>query len=141
MPKSAAFIRIRNDVLAIVRAIPAGKLATCKAIGAHLDVMPRHVANILRMLSPQDTAVIPWHRVVSDTGPLDKPNFDGAGVSQAALLGDEGWVIDDAGQLIGFGRRQIAIDKLGSGVPRQTRPQACAGARTLSGAKPKSAAG
>jgi alkylated DNA nucleotide flippase Atl1 len=70
MPKSAAFIRIRNDVLAIVRAIPAGKLATCKAIGAHLDVMPRHVANILRMLSPQDTAVIPWHRVVSDTGPL-----------------------------------------------------------------------
>jgi methylated-DNA-protein-cysteine methyltransferase related protein len=122
MPKSAAFIRIRADVLAIVRAIPAGRVATFKAIGAHLDVMPRHVAYILRMLSPEEKATIPWHRAVADTGVLDKPKFDGAGQSQADLLAAEGWLIDDQRTLTGFARRQVAIASLKSGVPRQTRP-------------------
>ncbi len=124
MPKSAAFMRIRSDVLAIVTKIPPGKVATFKAIGAHLDVMPRHVAYILRMLSPQEKAVIPWHRVVADTGVLDKPKFDGAGISQLELLRQEGWVIDDARKLSGIARRAVLIGALKSGVPKQTRPKA-----------------
>lgn len=121
MAKSAAFARIRADVLAIVRAIPAGRVATFKAIGAHLDVMPRHVAYILRMLSPEEKATIPWHRAVADSGVLDTPKFDGAGQSQADLLAAEGWLIDDQRALTGFARRQVTIASLGSGVPRQTR--------------------
>jgi methylated-DNA-protein-cysteine methyltransferase-like protein len=122
MPKSAAFVRIRTDVLAIVRAIPEGRVVTFKAIGAHLDVMPRHVAYILRMLTPEEKATIPWHRAVADSGVLDKPKFDGAGQSQADLLAAEGWLIDEQRALTGFARRQVTIAALDSGVPRQTRP-------------------
>jgi methylated-DNA-protein-cysteine methyltransferase-like protein len=124
MPKSAAFVRIRADVLAIVRAIPEGRVVTFKAIGAHLDVMPRHVAYILRMLTPEEKATIPWHRAVADSGVLDKPKFDGAGQSQADLLAAEGWLIDEQRALTGFARRQVTIAALDSGVPRQTRPAA-----------------
>jgi len=43
-PRSTAFIRIKADVLGIVRNIPPGRLCTYAAIGRHLDVMARQVA-------------------------------------------------------------------------------------------------
>lgn len=43
MAKSAAFTRIKADVLGIVRDVPCGRVCTRGAIGRHLDVMARHV--------------------------------------------------------------------------------------------------
>jgi len=41
MAKSAAFLRIRQQVLTLVAAIPPGRVCTYQSIGDHLAVMPR----------------------------------------------------------------------------------------------------
>jgi methylated-DNA-protein-cysteine methyltransferase related protein len=123
MAKSAAFARIKADVLRIVQAIPAGKVLAFADIGRHLDVAPRHVAYILTMLPDAEKALIPWHRVVGESGALGKPKFDADGVSQAELLRAEGHVLEDGGALLDMPRVTVALAKLKSGVPRQTRLQ------------------
>ena len=90
MPKSAAFIRIKGAVLAVVEAIPAGQVTTFKAIGAHLDIMPRHVAYILAMLTPDEQIQTPWYRVVGDGGKLTRTRRDAHGISQAEHLAADG---------------------------------------------------
>jgi methylated-DNA-protein-cysteine methyltransferase-like protein len=122
MPKSAAYARIRKDVLAIVAAIPRGRLLTHAAIGAHLDVMPRHVAYLLAMLEPQERANLPWHRVVGKDGALGRRGgVDGR--SQAELLAAEGVVIE-TGRVAStsLAARATAVDELDCGVPAQVRP-------------------
>ncbi len=121
MPKSAAFIRIKADVLNIVAAIPEGRVSTYRSIGAHLDVMPRHVAYILTMLTADEKARLPWYRVVADGGALGVPKFDHSGRSQAERLQAEG--IDVLGKAIrfGFSAAMIEAGDLMSGVPKQRR--------------------
>jgi methylated-DNA-protein-cysteine methyltransferase-like protein len=122
MAKSAAYARIRRDVLAIVAAIPRGRLVTHAAIGAHLDVMPRHVAYLLAMLEPPERATLPWHRVVGKDGALgQRAGVDGR--SQAKLLAAEG-VAMAAGRVTAASLSAcgIAIPDLACGVPAQIRP-------------------
>jgi hypothetical protein len=57
MAKSPFFARIKADVLTIVASIPEGSVVTFRDIGAHLDVMPRHVAYILKMLDAEERVV------------------------------------------------------------------------------------
>ncbi|UPY38134.1 MGMT family protein [Sediminicoccus sp. KRV36] len=72
MAKSPFFARIKADVLSIVANIPEGEVVTFRDIGAHLDVMPRHVAYILKMLDAEERAAFPAGRVVaSDAAALD----------------------------------------------------------------------
>ncbi|WP_162658800.1 MGMT family protein [Tuwongella immobilis] len=91
--------RIKRDVLAIVRDIPAGKVTTYAAIGAALDVMPRHVAYLLAMLTDLEQDDLPWYRVVGLAGKLSTTNPIRAG-KQRAFLEAEGisfrgkWQID-----------------------------------------------
>jgi methylated-DNA-protein-cysteine methyltransferase-like protein len=122
MPKSAAYARIRKDVLAIVAAIPRGRLLTHAAIGAHLDVMPRHVAYLLAMLEPHERATLPWHRVVGKDGALGRrAGVDGR--SQAELLAAEG-VPPTAGRITAasLAAHSIAVVDLACDVPAQVRP-------------------
>ena len=105
MPKSAAYARIKADILRIVVTIPEGRVATFGDIGRHLDVMPRHVAYILTMLSDEEKARIPWHRVVAEKGGLGKPKFNGFGISQAELLASDGIEISVAGTVEEFNER------------------------------------
>ena len=65
MAKSPFFARIKADVLTIVASIPEGGVVTFRDIGAHLDVMPRHVAYILKMLDAEERAAFPADRVVA----------------------------------------------------------------------------
>lgn len=65
MAKSPFFARIKADVLTIVASIPEGSVVTFRDIGAHLDVMPRHVAYILKMLDAEERAAFPAERVVA----------------------------------------------------------------------------
>jgi methylated-DNA-protein-cysteine methyltransferase-like protein len=122
MAKSAAYARIRRDVLAIVAAVPRGRLVTHAAIGAHLDVMPRHVAYLLAMLEPPERATLPWHRVVGKDGALGRrAGVDGR--SQAELLAAEG-VAMAAGRVdaASLAARSIAVGDLACDVPAQVRP-------------------
>ncbi len=122
MPKSPAFIRIKADVLKIVAAIPAGRVCTFRSIGEHLDVMPRHVAYILAMLSDEEKNALPWYRVVADAGTLGAAKFSAEGRSQAALLNDDGIAASSKAITAGFDRLFIAAGLLKSGVVKQTRP-------------------
>jgi methylated-DNA-protein-cysteine methyltransferase related protein len=81
MAGSPFYTRIKGDVLAIVSAIPKGKVCTFSSIGEHLDVVPRHVAYILSTLEPLETLQYPWHRVVGNDGNLGKPKSADTGKS------------------------------------------------------------
>ncbi len=112
MPKSAAFIRIKADILGIVEAIPEGRVTTYGAIGRHLDVMARHVAYILTMLSDEEKARHPWYRVVGDKGRIGKPKFNGFGISQTELLQSEGISVSSEGYVDQFDTVLVATTKV-----------------------------
>jgi methylated-DNA-protein-cysteine methyltransferase related protein len=124
MPKSPAFARIKDDVLQIVDAIPEGKLCTYRAIGEHLDVMPRHVAYILSQLKPEEKMIYPWHRVVSDDGSLGVVKRHADGKTQAEMLEAEGLVVSKNSVAVSMARAFVEVSELGSGVAQQTRPAA-----------------
>ena len=111
MAGSAAYARIKTDVLAIVALIPRGRVATHKHIGRHLKVMPRHVATILATLDDADRAAVPWWRVVADGGAIGRHvrrddqmqrlRADGVVLSPVGIVQDlaERW-IEDIGALL-----------------------------------------
>jgi methylated-DNA-protein-cysteine methyltransferase related protein len=121
MPKSPAFARIKDDVLQIVDAIPEGKLCTYRAIGEHLDVMPRHVAYILSQLKPEGKMIYAWHRVVSDDGSLGVVKRHADGKTQAEMLEAEGLVVSKNSVCASIARAFVEVSDLGSGVAKQTR--------------------
>ena len=114
-PKSPHYARIRADVLAIAMHVPRGALVSFAAVGAHLDVMPRHVAYIMAMLDGPERDRLPWHRLVAVDGRVTKP-------VQRELLEGEGFAFDDKGYIEGFPVQLVDVDRLKHGVPAQTRP-------------------
>jgi methylated-DNA-protein-cysteine methyltransferase related protein len=134
MSKSPAFIRIKADVLKIVSAIPPSRVTTFRSIGEYLDVMPRHVAYILTMLSPEEKNQVSWFRVVSDNANLGVPKADANGKFQAELLREEGILIHEHAIASDFARVFIPAEELSSGVVKQTRSIAVASTARL---KPK----
>jgi methylated-DNA-protein-cysteine methyltransferase related protein len=121
LAKSLFFLRIKEDVLAVVASIPKARITTFLAIGEHLDVMPRHIAYILTTLEDDKKAILPWHRVVGDGGALCKPKLGADGISQAGLLTSEGIQLHDSA-VVNMPIYFIAVEDLKSGVPKQTRP-------------------
>jgi methylated-DNA-protein-cysteine methyltransferase related protein len=114
MPKSAAFIRIKNQVLTMTSSIPTGRICTYASIGQHLAVMPRHVAYILTMLSPEEKDGIPWQRVVADGGAISAPKTAKA-VEQIEYLATEGIEVNKSKKIIDFEAVFIAAADLDSG--------------------------
>ena len=98
-PKSVAFARIRAEVIRLVAAIPAGKFTTYGSIAVHMNVMARHVAFVLSRLTAEESATLPWHRVVGAEGRIS-PNMDAAlARKQRARLRAEGMKIDRQGYI------------------------------------------
>lgn len=121
MTGSPHFARIKADVLAIVSAIPKGRVTTFKEIGAHLDVMPRHVAYILATLEDPLQQMIPWHRVLADGGTFGKT---ARARLQEDLLHAEGLYRAKEGGLSMFAAAFLAAADIPSGVARQRRMEA-----------------
>ncbi len=122
MPKSEAFIRIKEHVLQIVATIPESRLCTYHDIGEYLDVMPRHVAYILSQLDDAAKMIYPWHRVVAHDGSLGVLKRGPHGRSQAELLADEGIAVTANRVSPGLDGYYVAVEQLPHGLPRQTRP-------------------
>jgi methylated-DNA-protein-cysteine methyltransferase-like protein len=120
--KSPFFARIQGDVLAIVAAVPQGRLITFAEVGAHLDVMPRHVAYILAMLDGPERDAIPWHRALAADGRVEKP-------AQRAALAAEGFRFDPDGRVSGFLAHVTPVVALPHGVAAQKRPADAPAAR------------
>jgi methylated-DNA-protein-cysteine methyltransferase-like protein len=109
MAGSPNFKRIKSEVLGIVQDIPRGHLSTFAAIGNELDVVPRHVAYILAMLTDDERKTLPWHRVLSAIGTINRSKH-GRGEEQAHLLALEGFEIRKSGKVVDFEKYLWASD-------------------------------
>ena len=69
-PKSAAFSRIRAEVIRLVGLIPPGKFTTYGCIAVHMNVAALHVSFVMSRLTDEESAAVPWHRVVSSDARL-----------------------------------------------------------------------
>ena len=88
-----------HRIYAIVRRIPAGRVATYGQIAAlaGLDGHARQVGYALHAL-PDHTSV-PWHRVVNAAGRISRRSVPGAELVQQTLLELEGIPLDAAGRV------------------------------------------
>lgn len=97
--KSAAFARIRIEVLRLVALIPEGKFTTYGSIAVHMNVMARHVAFVMSRLTDEESKTLPWHRVVSADARLS-PKMDAVlRELQKSRLESEGMNIDSKGYI------------------------------------------
>lgn len=97
--KSQTFFRIRAEVLRLVALIPEGKFTTYGSIAIHMNVVARHVATVLARLTEEESASLPWHRVVSADARIS-PNMDAKlAARQKRLLKAEGLRIDREGYI------------------------------------------
>jgi methylated-DNA-protein-cysteine methyltransferase related protein len=90
MPKSAAFIQIKAEVIEIATNIPVARITTYSAIGEHLNVIPRHVAYILTTLSLEEKLELPWYRVVAEKGAISLSKLTDRHHAQIEYLKAEG---------------------------------------------------
>lgn len=98
-PPSLAFARIRAEVLRLVALIPEGRFTTYGSIAVHMNVVARHVATVLSRLSEEESASLPWHRVVSADARIS-PNMDPKlAARQKRLLKAEGLRINREGYI------------------------------------------
>jgi methylated-DNA-protein-cysteine methyltransferase-like protein len=123
MAKSAAFARIKAQVLQVTASIPAGKVCTYQSIGAYLDVMPRHVAYILAQLDPATKFAYPWYRVVAGDGTLGVTKRGPDGATQAELLAGEGVQVIGNAVWPDLETYLVPAERLAHGLARQRRPR------------------
>lgn len=96
-PKSAAFARIRAEVIRLMALIPEGKFTTYGSIAVHMNVMARHVAFVMSRLTEEESAMLPWHRVVGADARISPKMDPVLAKTQRERLGAEGMTINAAG--------------------------------------------
>jgi methylated-DNA-protein-cysteine methyltransferase-like protein len=82
--------RFRARVLAVVAAIPEGRVATYGGIGRHLRITPRQVAFVLSRLTQEESESLPWFRVVGAKGVISTMKLGAVGRRQIERLREEG---------------------------------------------------
>ena len=98
-PKSKAFARIRAEVIRLVGLIPTGKFTTYGSIAVHMNVMARHVAFVMSRLTEEESAELPWHRVVSADARISPNMKPSVAMLQRKRLRGEGMKINSAGYI------------------------------------------
>jgi methylated-DNA-protein-cysteine methyltransferase-like protein len=88
--KPGAFARTKARVVAVVAAIPEGRVTTYGAIGKRLGVTARPVAFVLATLTGGESAALPWFRVVAANGVISSMKAGTVGRRQIARLRAEG---------------------------------------------------
>jgi methylated-DNA-protein-cysteine methyltransferase-like protein len=97
--RSAAFTRIRAEVIRLVGLIPHGKFTTYGSIAVHMNVVARHVATVMSHLTEEESAALPWHRVVSADARIS-PNMEAKTAKrQRSRLKEEGVKINREGYI------------------------------------------
>jgi methylated-DNA-protein-cysteine methyltransferase-like protein len=102
--KSAA-----DRILATIRKVPRGQVAGYGEIARRAG-LPGRARMVARLLSDNDDATLPWHRVLRSDGriafPADSPNF----AEQVQRLRAEGVVVDN-GRVRGL-KAAASLDEL-----------------------------
>jgi methylated-DNA-protein-cysteine methyltransferase-like protein len=97
--KSRAFANIRAEVIRLVALIPHGRFTTYGSIAVHMNVMARHVAFVMSRLTPEESAALPWHRVVAADARIS-PRMDvDLAKRQRMRLEGEGMAVDAQGYI------------------------------------------
>jgi methylated-DNA-protein-cysteine methyltransferase-like protein len=84
------FARVKARVVAVVARIPEGRVTTYGAIGRRLGVTARQVARVMATLTPDESAALPWFRVVAASGVVSSVKVGTVGRRQVARLRAEG---------------------------------------------------
>jgi methylated-DNA-protein-cysteine methyltransferase-like protein len=100
MPKSTAFPRIRAEVIRLVALIPPGRFSTYGSIATHMNCNPRHVAHVLARLTAEESAALPWHRVVAADARISRSMEPELAARQRSRLEAEGMEIDAKGFIV-----------------------------------------
>jgi methylated-DNA-protein-cysteine methyltransferase-like protein len=95
-------VRLKAQVLAVVAAIPEGRVTTYGAIGQHLQVTARQVAFILATLTVEESERIPWFRVVAANGVVSSTKLGAVGRRQIQRLRAEGVAVTPRNKLEDF---------------------------------------
>jgi methylated-DNA-protein-cysteine methyltransferase related protein len=90
MKVSGAVQRFKSRVLAVVAAIPEGRVTTYGTIAQHLQVTARQVAFVLATLTAKESKRLPWFRVVAANGVVSSTKLGSVGRRQIARLRAEG---------------------------------------------------
>jgi methylated-DNA-protein-cysteine methyltransferase related protein len=90
MARGRVMGRLRPRVRAFVAAIPEGRVTTYGAIARCLRATPRQVAFILSHFTPEESATLPWFRVVAANGVISTLKLGAVGRRQIAHLRAEG---------------------------------------------------
>ena len=103
MARSATALRLKSQVLAVVAAIPEGRVSTYGAIGRHLKVTARQVAFILARLTAQESERLPWFRVVAANGVVSSTKLGAVGRRQIERPRAEGIAVTPRNKVEDFG--------------------------------------
>ena len=90
MARPTETARFKSKVLAVVAAIPEGRVTTYGAIGQHLHGTARQVAHVLATLTAEESARLPWFRVVAAGGVVSTIKLGAVGRRQVERLRAEG---------------------------------------------------
>jgi methylated-DNA-protein-cysteine methyltransferase related protein len=82
--------RFKPRVLAVLAAIPEGRVTTYGTIARHLRVTAREVGFVLATLTDQESKRLPWFRVVAANGVVSTIKLGSVGRRQIARLRAEG---------------------------------------------------
>ena len=96
-PKSQAFARIRAEVLRLVALIPEGKFTTYGSLATHMNVAALHVSFVLGSLTDEESAALPWHRVVGANGRISPSMPPKIARRQRTRLQAEGMTVNAKG--------------------------------------------
>jgi methylated-DNA-protein-cysteine methyltransferase-like protein len=80
----------RPRIVAVVAAIPEGRVTTYGTIARHLLVSPRQVAFVLATLTAEESEGLPWFRVVAANGVVSSLKLGSVGRRQIDRLRAEG---------------------------------------------------
>ncbi len=96
---------LRGRLMALLAAIPSGRVTTPEAIAAQLDVAPAWVRIAIARLSEDELQMVPWHRVVAVGGAIGRGPWR---ETQFVRLVQEGIVVSPAGVVQDMGRVLLA---------------------------------
>jgi methylated-DNA-protein-cysteine methyltransferase-like protein len=90
MATSGLVLRFKSRVLAVIAAIPEGRVTTYGMIARHLKIGPRQVAAVLANLRADESRRLPWFRVVAANGVISTMKLGSVGRRQIKRLRAEG---------------------------------------------------
>ena len=98
-----------DRILAAIRAIPRGETAAYGVVAQRAG-LPGRARMVARLLSQNDDATLPWHRVLRSDGRIAFPPDSPHRREQLARLRGEGVRVDDHGR-VRPARRAKSVDE------------------------------